>query len=135
LDDPRLLAVMQALTRFVHIARGGRFRTRDLHQTAADALGLTTATYHLAHLRYDLAKLRAKGLVLKVPRTQTYRLSAEGFRLCVLFLKLVQRIYAPLAASALEPSLDVNLPDTRRAALDRLYTAVDRLLDYLGLAA
>jgi hypothetical protein len=47
LDDPRLLAVMQALTHFTHIARGGRFRTRDLHQIAADTLGLTTATYCL----------------------------------------------------------------------------------------
>ncbi len=140
LDDQRLIAVMQALTCFVHIARGGRFRTRDLHQTAAEALGLTTTTYRLAQLRYDLAKLRAKGLVLKVPRTQTYRLSAEGFRLCVLFLKLFKRVYGPLAAAALEPiALDVNLPDGRRATLDHLYagvdTAVDRLLDYLGLAA
>jgi len=129
---------MQALTHFIHIARGGRFRTRDLHQIAADTLGLTTATYRLTQLRYDLAKLRAKGLVLKVPRTQTYRLSAEGFRLCVLFLKLFQRVYAPLAAAALEPiAHDVNLPDDRRATLDHLYAAVDDavdlLLDYLGL--
>src|SRR5260370_34209945 len=54
LDDPRLLAVMQALTCFVHLARGGRFRTRDLHQRTAEALCLTTATYRLAQLRYDL---------------------------------------------------------------------------------
>jgi hypothetical protein len=138
LDDPRLLAVMQALTHFAHIARGGRFRTRDLHQIAAETLELTTATYRLAQLRYDLAKLRAKGLVLKVPRTQTYRLSAEGFRLCVLFLKLVQRVYGPLAAAALDPiAHDVHLPDDRRATLDRLYAgvdnAVDLLIDYLGL--
>ena len=32
LDDSRLLAVMQALTCFVHLAGGGRFRTRDLHR-------------------------------------------------------------------------------------------------------
>ena len=41
LDDPRLLAVMQALTCFAHVARAGRFRTRDLHQCAAEALGLS----------------------------------------------------------------------------------------------
>jgi hypothetical protein len=73
LDDPRLLAVMQALTCFVHVARGGRFRTRDLHQRAAEALGMTTETYRLGQVRYDLAKLRVKGLVIKVPKTQTYR--------------------------------------------------------------
>jgi hypothetical protein len=138
LDDPRLLAVMQALTHFVHVARGGRFRTRDLHQSAAEALGLTTATYRLAQLRYDLAKLRAKGLVLKVPGTQTYRLSAEGFRVCVLFLKLFHRVYGPLTAAALDPvPHDALLSDTRRSTLDHLYAAVDSavdlLLDYLGL--
>jgi hypothetical protein len=137
LDDRRLLAVMQALTCFVHLARGGRFRTRDLHARAAEALGMTTATYRLGQLRYDLAKLRAKGLVVKVPKTQTYRLTPQGFRLCILFLKLFQRVYAPLSAAVLEPLLhDRLLPDDRRSDLDHLYAAVDRaldgLLDHLG---
>jgi hypothetical protein len=139
LDDPRLLAVMQALTGFVHLARGGRFRTRDVQQRAAEALGLPTATYRLGQLRYDLAKLRAKGLVLKVPQTQTYRLTAPGFRLCVLFLKLFQRVYGPFAAAVLQPvTHDAVLPDDRRGALDQLYAAVDRaldgLLDHLGFS-
>jgi hypothetical protein len=95
LDDPRLLAVMQALTGFAHCSRGGRFRTRDLYQRAAEALGATTTTYRLSQLRYDLAKLRAKGLVLKVPKTQTYRLTPQGFRICVLFLKLFHRRHPP----------------------------------------
>src|SRR6266849_4493818 len=137
LDDPRLLAVMQALTCFVHLARGGRFRTRDLHQRAAEALGLTTDTYRLSQLRYDLAKLRAKGLVLKVPKTQTYRLSPQGTRICILFLKLFHRVYAPLRAGILKPlAHDAVLPDDRRCELDHLYAAVDRalnqLLDHLG---
>src|SRR5207245_9426744 len=38
LDDPRLLAVMPALTCFVHLARGGRFRPQDLRQLAAAPL-------------------------------------------------------------------------------------------------
>jgi hypothetical protein len=129
LDDPRLLAVMQALTCFIHLARGGRFRTRDLHQRAAEALGVTTATYRLGQLRYDLVKLRAKGLVLKVPKTQTYRLTPQGLRICVLFLKLSQRVYGPLAAALLEPvPHDALLSDDRRSNLDHLYAAVDRAL-------
>jgi hypothetical protein len=139
LDDPRLLAVMQALTCFVHLSRGGRFRTRDLHQQAAEALGLTTATYRLGQLRYDLAKLRAKGLVVKVPKTQTYRLTPHGFRICVLFLKLFHRVYAPFSAATLEPvPHDALLPDDRRCALDQLYAdvdhALDQLLEHLGFS-
>jgi hypothetical protein len=132
LDDPRLLAVMQALTCFVHLARGGRFRTRDLHQRAAKTLGLTTATYRLGQLRYDLAKLRAKGLVLKVPKTQTYRLTAQGFRICILFLKLFHRLYASFSAAVLEPlTHDALLPDHGRCRLDQLYAGVDHALDQL----
>jgi hypothetical protein len=132
LDDPRLLAVMQALTCFVHLARGGRFRTRDLHERAAEALGETTATYRLGQLRYDLAKLPVKGLVVKVPKTQTYRLTPQGFRICLLFLKLFQRIYGPLTAAVIKPLVhDAALPNDRRCALDQLYAGVDRALDQL----
>jgi hypothetical protein len=60
------------------------------------------------------------------------------FRLGILFLKLVQRVYAPLSAAVLEPLLhDTRLSDDRRSELDHLYAAVDRaldgLLDHLGL--
>ncbi len=139
LDDPRLLAVMQALTCFVHLSRGGRFRTRDLHQRAAETLGLTTATYRLSQLRYDLAKLRAKGLVVKVPKTQSYRLTPQGFRICILFLKLFHRVYAPFSAAAVRPvPHDALLPEDRRCTLDQLYAgvdhALDQLLDHLGLS-
>jgi hypothetical protein len=132
LDDPRLLAVMQALTCFAHVARGGRFRTRDLHERAVQALGMTTDTYRLGQLRYDLAKLRAKGLVLKVPKTQTYRLTPQGLRICVLYLKLSCRVYAPFAAATLRPvAHDDRFPAARRAQLDNLYAGVDRALDLL----
>src|ERR1700694_1824700 len=131
---------MQALTSFAHCSRGGRFRTRDLHQRAAEALGATTATYRLSQVRYDLAKLRAKGLVLKVPKTQTYRLSPQGMRICILFLKLFHRVYAPLSAGVLKPvAHDAVLPEDRRCELDHLYAAIDRaldlLLDHLGVSA
>jgi uncharacterized protein YjhX (UPF0386 family) len=139
LDDPRLLAIMQALTGFAHVARGGRFRTRDLHQRAAETLGLTTDTYRLAQVRYDLAKLRVKGLVVKVPKTQTYRVTPEGLRICILFLKLAHRVYAPFAAAVLKSvSHDATLSADRRAYLDQLYAGVDRaldaLLDHLGFS-
>src|SRR5262249_35611751 len=74
LDDPRLLAVLQALTCFAFLAGRGWFRTTDLHQTAAEALGQTTETDTLGRLRYDLAKLRGKGLGERIARNQACRL-------------------------------------------------------------
>jgi hypothetical protein len=110
----------------------GRFRTKDLHQRVAEALSKTTETYKLGQLRYDLAKLRAKRLVERVPDTQTYGLPAHGYRLAVLYLKLFHRIYAPLTAGMLAPVPDdLRLPASRRQQLDRLYGAVDLALNQL----
>jgi hypothetical protein len=132
LDDPRLLAVLQALTCFALLAGRGRFRTTDLHATVAEALGKTTETYTLGQLRYDLGKMHGKGLVERVSGTQSYRLPSEGYRIAVLYLKLFHRIYAQLTAAIMEPvPWDDRVPPDRRALLDRLYGAVDRDLDRL----
>ena len=66
IDHPRQLAVMHVLVRFANIAAGSPFYTRDLRSHVAEALGTTTDQYTLGSLRYDMSKLRAKGLIQKV---------------------------------------------------------------------
>ena len=67
-----------------------------------------------------------------MPKTQTYRLTPRGFRICVLFLKLFQRVSAPISATIVKAiARDALLPDDRRCALDQLYAGVDRALDHL----
>jgi hypothetical protein len=135
LDHPRQLAVMHALVRFAHIAGGDTFTTKELHPAAAAALDLTTEQYRLASLRYDLSKLRAKRLVERVEHSRRYRLLPDGYRLCVLFLKLFERIYAPLTAGLLRPvASDARLTDQRRHQLDRLYQRIISDLDALWRA-
>lgn len=138
LDHPRLLALMHAVVRFAHVPTGYVFTTRDLYPATLAALGATVRPYTLASLRYDLAKLRGKGLVDKLPHSRRYRLRPEGYRICVVFLKLFERIYAPLAAGLLDPvGQDSRLARDRRAQLDALYQRVlddlDRLLAAVGL--
>ena len=112
LDHPRQLALMHALVRFAHIAAGDTFTTRDLHAPAAAALDVTTDQYRLASLRYDLSKLRAKGLVERVPHSRRYRLLPQGYTICLVFLKLFERVYAPLTAGLLAPvAADARLAD------------------------
>jgi hypothetical protein len=138
LDDARLLALCQVLTCFVYLAGKGSFRTTDLlldMQTVLDK-----PDYKLSQLRYDLAKLRCKGLVERLKGTHTYRLTSVGYRLALLYLKLYQRFYAPLTAGLRDPVPDDNLIlSHRQTKLDRLYTAVSqalhRLVAHLGLAA
>jgi hypothetical protein len=94
----------------------------------------------LASLRYDLSKLRAQHLVEKVPQSRRYRLLPEGYSICLVFLKLFERIYAPLTAGLLQPvSGDSRLPQQKRTQLDRLCQRVvddlDQLVQAIGLKA
>ena len=138
LDHPRQLAVMHSLVRFANVAANGRFTTADLYAPALHALGVTDSQYSLASFRYDLSKLRAKGLVERIPHSRRYQLVGKGYAICVAFLKLFERIYAPLTAGLLAPFRgDRLLPDDRRCALDRLYQRIcddlDALLKAVGL--
>jgi hypothetical protein len=132
LDHPRQLAVMHALVRFANIAAGGSVTTADLYAPTLDALGLTESHYSLAALRYDLAKLRAKGLLEKVPHSRRYRLVGKGYSICLVFLKLFEKIYAPLTAGLLAPFRgDRVLAEEKRCQLDRLYQRISDNLDAL----
>lgn len=84
LDNPRQLALMHALVRFSHIAAASSFTTAELHPCVRDALGAAADRYTLASLRYDLSKLRAKGLVEKLPHSRHYRLLPEGYSICLI---------------------------------------------------
>ena len=129
---------MHALVRYANIAAGSTFTTADLYPPVLDALGLPQSQYSLASLRYDLSKLRAKRLVDKRPHSRRYRLAHPGYSICVLFLKLCERIYAPLTAGLLKPFAgDRHLAPEKRRQMDRLYQRLtddlDTLLSAVGL--
>jgi len=135
LDHPRQLALMQSLVRFSHLAAGGTFTPRELHPQTAHALGCSNAEYKLNSLRYELSKLRAKGLVEKLPHSHRYRLLPEGYCLCVVSLKLFEKIYAPLTAGLLAPFPgDAPLAPEKITQLDKLYRAVAKALNELTVA-
>jgi hypothetical protein len=140
LDNPRQLALMHALVRFTHVAAANSFSTAELHPMVVDALGTAGDRYTLASLRYDLSKLRAKRLVEKLPGSRRYRLLPDGYSICLVFLKLFERIYAPLTAGLLSPVKgDASLHSQHRSQLDRLYQRVvddlDKLMQAVGLKA
>src|SRR5215469_5303775 len=135
LDHPRQLALMHALVRFSHIAAQSTFTTAEVYADTLNALETSAKNYSLASLRYDLSKLRAKGLVEKIPKSRRYRLLPEGYSICLVFLKLFERIYAPLTAGLLQPfGGDSKLQQEKRSRLDRLYQRVVDDLNELMLA-
>jgi hypothetical protein len=116
------------------------FTTRDLYPQTLQALQMAPEPHKLASLRYGLWKLRAKGLVEKIAHSRRYRLLAHGYQICLVFLKLYEKIYAPLTAAILQPfAADQSIPREKITALDQRYTAViralDDLVDVVGLKA
>ena len=96
--------------------------------------------YTLNQLRYDLGKLRGKGLVARIKGSQAYQVTADGYRIGIIHLKLYKSLYAPLVAAIRAPDpADNSLPSSRQTKLDRLYKKVDQaianLATHVGFAA
>jgi hypothetical protein len=69
-------------------------------------------------------------------KSRRYRLWPQGYSICLIFLKLFERIYAPLTAGLLQPfRADSKFQQRKRTQLDRLYQNLDELLGALGLKA
>jgi len=135
LDHPRQLAVMNSLLRFSHVAAGDTFTTAELRAGVAEALGIAADACALGSLRYELWKLRAKGLLEKLPRSRRYRLLPNGYRICLVFLKLFDKVYAPLTAGLLHPYRGHKaIAKDRLQQLDKLYQSVTAALDQLVAA-
>jgi hypothetical protein len=135
LAQPRQLALMHSLVRFRYLAAEGTFSTRDLYPQTLQALRRAPEESKLGSLRYD-----AKGLVERIPHSRRYRLLPHGYQICLVFLKLYEKIYAPLTAGILQPfAADESIPKEKIMALDRRYTAViqalDDLVEAVGLKA
>jgi hypothetical protein len=126
--DPRVQALCQALTGFVHITTG--FRHRDLRPRVAALLG---RSYSSAQMTYDLRRLRLRGLIQRAPGTHRYRVTSSGLRVAFFYSKLYLRILRP-QAPAIDGPCDA-LPRPLRTALDQLDAAIERIHQEAAIAA
>jgi hypothetical protein len=118
--DPRVMALLASLCAFGHLLEG--LTNRSLRQLVAGFIPGYTAR----QMTYDLRRLRRKGLVRRVPRSQRYELTSEGRRTAVFLTKTYTRIVCPSLAE-----LDPSLPDAvaRRTPLGRPWHEFERALD------
>jgi hypothetical protein len=106
--------------------------TRELHTRVVARHQLPADDYRLSQLRYDLSKLRAKGLVERIGKTRRYRLTPTGLKLGVLLVKLRTRFLGPLISMIAHPT---QHPATRRSnSIDTAYRELDTALDHLSAA-
>jgi hypothetical protein len=83
-----------ALCAVVHTITG--FTNRSLRAQVATLLG---EPYSTRQMSYDLRRLRLKGLITRLPHTNTYVLTDDGQRVAIFYTKLHNRLLRPLLAA------------------------------------
>jgi hypothetical protein len=118
--DPRVQALAGALAVTAHLIGG--FTNRSLPGVVA---GLLDQPYSQASCCYDLRRLRLKGLIVRLPHSNTYLLTDDGQRFAIFYTKVHNRLLRPLMAANQPPA-----PLPVRQALRTLDRAVtDYLVD------
>jgi len=92
--DPRVMALAGALCAGLHVVAG--FTNRSLRARVTTLLG---SPYSMAQMSYDLRRLRMKGLITRLPHSNTYVLTPDGQRLAIFYTKVYNRLLRPLAAA------------------------------------
>ena len=105
--DPRVMALAGALCVLLNSVVA--FTNRSLRAQVATLLA---SPYTANQMSYDLARLRAKGLIERVEHTNTYRLTPDGQRVAIFYTKVHDRLLRPLLAAHAPPA-----PPELRAAL------------------
>jgi hypothetical protein len=111
------------------------FSHAELRELLVERFGVDPAEVTPARLGYQLAKLRAKGLLRKVAHRNRYTLTDLGYRVALYWTKLHQRLLSP-TLDTLDPSLQAALAASPHAvdrALADLNTAFDRVAALAGL--
>jgi hypothetical protein len=131
LGDRRVHALLQALLVFRLLPAG--FRNRDLRELLGGLLGRTPGAITAGQVSYDLRRLRAHGLITRIPRTHRYRLTDTGGD----HAKLLTHIHTRLLQTGLAqlPDPDPPTASTLRTAAHAYQRALDQLTQKAGLAA
>ena len=106
------MALAGALCACLHVVAG--FTNRSLRARVTTLLG---SPYSMSQMSYDLRRLRLKGLITRLPRSNTYVLTPDGQRVAIFYTKVYNRLLRPLAA-ANDPPAPLPLRQALRA-IDR----------------
>jgi hypothetical protein len=115
--DAKTQALLNALLMFVFVPRG--FANKDLRQGYAVLLGKRSDDITAGRMSYELRRLRLHGLIIRLPKTHRYCLTADGLRTALFYTRLYSRLLrpamAPMIPSAPLPSRTELLRNTQAA--------------------
>ena len=126
-DDPRVQALLHTLLVFRLLPRG--FANRDLRAILAPLLGKTAGTTTAGQMSYDLRRLRAHGLIERIPRTHRYRLTPTGHERALFLVRVHDRILRTGLADLAD-----DQPTPLRTATTSYDKAITGYLQRAGLA-
>jgi hypothetical protein len=129
LGDRRAHALLHALLVFRLLPNG--FVNRDLRALLTELLGTPAIT--TGQMSYDLRRLRAHGLITRIPHSHRYRLTDTGLHHAMLLSHINSRLLLPGLAQLTDP--DPPAPSTLRTAAHNYRRALDQLAHDAGLAA
>jgi hypothetical protein len=118
--EPRTMALLACLCSYQHLFAG--LTNKSLRALIA----VLIPDYGPRQMTYDLRRLRRKGFIHRIPRTQRYELTPDGRRLAVFFTKTYTRILNP-ALTELDPTLPSEISE--RSPIARGWRAFERALD------
>jgi len=131
LGDRRAHALLQALLVFRLLPNG--FRNRDVRELLAGLLGKNADQISAGQVSYDLRRLRAHGLINRIPGSHRYQTSERGLHHAMLLTHLHTRLLAPGLAQLVDPSPPT--PSPLRTAARSYQHALDQLTLEAGFAA
>jgi len=129
--DVRVHALLQAL--LVHRLLPHGFTNRDLRILIAPLLGKTPEDITAGKMTYDLRRLRAHGLIQRIPKTRRYQVTDIGLQDALLFTHAHDHLLRTGLAELTDPS--PPRPSPLRAAARAYQAAFDDLASYAHLAA
>ena len=131
LGERRAHALLQALLIFRLLPNG--FLNRDLRGLLAQLLGKQPHEISAGQISYDLRRLRAHGLITRVPRSHRYRVTDTGLHHSMLLTHLQTRVLQPGLAQLTDPAPPA--PSALRTAARNYQRALDQLTQETELAA
>jgi hypothetical protein len=131
LGDRSVHALLQALLVFRLLPHG--FRNPDLRGLLARLLGRQPDDIKAGQVTYDLRRLRAHGLINRVPGSHRYRVSDTGLHHAMLITHIDTRLLRPGLAQLTDP--DPPAASTLRTAARAYQRELDKLTQEAGFAA
>ena len=131
LGDRRAHALLQALLVFRLLPNG--FRNRDIRDLLADLLGKNANEISAGQVSYDLRRLRAHGLITRIPGSHRYQTSDRGLHHAMLLTHIDTRLLQPGLAQLTDPNPPA--PTLLRSSARTYQRALDDFTRQAGFAA